>query len=347
MSSQIITPDQIQSLKETIDRAKNIAVTCHMGPDGDAMGSSLAMARVLSAMGKSTTVVVPDCPPLNLMFLPGTDSIVIASCRVDKARLVLGDADLIFVLDYNDLKRVDMMAPMIEQSNARRVVIDHHLNPLIEADIVISRPDLSSTCALVWLVLDACGYTHLIDVEAATCLCTGMMTDTGNFSYNSNDPRLYAILANLMATGVDKDAIYNRLFNTNSESRIRIMGYAQYEKMRLFHDRHASLIALSRKDLADLDYHKGDTEALVNVPLSIPGIVYSIFLREDEPGYVKVSMRSKGEFSVKDLCERHFAGGGHKNAAGGEIHLPIDKAVRQVEALIMTTDAESPQELTC
>ncbi len=342
MSSQIITPAQAKSLREMINRASRIAVTCHMTPDGDAMGSSLCLAHVLSAMGKAVTVVVPDCPPQNLMFLPGAGQIVVASCRPERAQCVFRNSDLIFVLDYNDLKRIDRMAPMVEQSGGKRVVIDHHLNPVIESDLMVSRPDVSSTCALVYLVLEAMGLTVMMGTEAAECCCTGMMTDTGNFSYNSNDPELYRILAALVSKGVDKDAIYNKLFNTNRESRVRLMGYGQSRKMQLIPEHQAALITLSRDELNEFGYHRGDTEALVNVPLSIPGVTYSVFLREDEPGYVKVSMRSKGDFSVKDICERHFGGGGHCNAAGGEMYAPLDDVVAKVIGIMPEYDAQLP-----
>lgn len=300
------------------------------------------MVHVLLSIGKFATVVVPDCPPQNLMFLPGSSHIVVASCRQERAETLLAEADLVVLLDFNDLKRIDRMAPMVEASKAKRVLIDHHLNPSISADVIISRPDVSSTCALLYQVLEAIGLERRISREAAECCCTGMMTDTGNFSYNSNDPQLYRILEKLIAKGVDKDAIYTRLFNTNSESRVRLTGYALSRKMQLLPEHQAAVIALSREELDEYGYKRGDTESLVNVPLSIPGITYSIFLREDESGYVKLSMRSKGDFSVKDICEAHFGGGGHCNASGGEMHAPIADVVQRVLDLLPQYDCMLP-----
>ena len=316
-----------------------------MTPDGDALGASLCMVHVLLSMGKFATVVVPDCPPQNLMFLPGSSHVVVASCRPERAESLLTDADLVVLLDFNDLKRIDRMAPMVEASKAKRVVIDHHLNPSIKADVLISRPDVSSTCALLYQVLESIGLERRISREAAECCCTGMMTDTGNFSYNSNDPQLYRILERLVAKGVDKDAIYTRLFNTNTESRVRLMGYAQSRKMQILPEHQAAVIALSREELDEFGYKRGDTEALVNVPLSIPGITYSIFLREDEPGYVKVSMRSKGNFSVKEICEAHFGGGGHVNASGGEMRAPLEEVLQRVIDVMSQYDSMLPNKV--
>lgn len=344
MSSQIITNSQTEAVRSLIKNAGRVAIVCHMTPDGDAMGSSLCMAHVMLSIGKFATVIVPDCPPQNLTFLPGVDHIVVASCRPERASSLLRDADLIVILDFNDLKRIDRMAPMVEASGAKRVVIDHHLNPSIEADVLISHPEVSSTCALLYMVLESIGLDRKLGKEAAECCCTGMMTDTGNFSYNSNDPRLYRILSELVAKGVDKDAIYTRIFNTNSENRIRLMGYAQSRKMQIFPEHQAALIALSRDELNEFSYRRGDTESLVNVPLSIPGVTYSIFLREDEPGYVKISMRSKGEFSVKELCEKYFGGGGHRNAAGGEMYAPIEEVEAKVISLLSECDSMLPCE---
>lgn len=341
----LLSKAQSDQLSSMIQKSNRVVVTCHMTPDGDALGASLCMVHVLLSMGKFATVVVPDCPPQNLMFLPGSSHVVVASCRPERAESLLTDADLVVLLDFNDLKRIDRMAPMVEASKAKRVVIDHHLNPSIKADVLISRPDVSSTCALLYQVLESIGLERRISREAAECCCTGMMTDTGNFSYNSNDPQLYRILERLVAKGVDKDAIYTRHFNTNTESRVRLMGYAQSRKMQILPEHQAAVIALSREELDEFGYKRGDTEALVNVPLSIPGITYSIFLREDEPGYVKVSMRSKGNFSVKEICEAHFGGGGHVNASGGEMRAPLEEVLQRVIDVLSQYDSMLPNKV--
>lgn len=330
--------EKIERFRQLTDRAKRVAVVCHMTPDGDALGSSLCLMHTLSALGKHVTVVTPDAPPKNLGFLPGSERITVNSYQHDKARNAFLNADLIFCLDFNDLRRIDRTAPLVEASAAPIVMIDHHLNPALEAEIAFSHPEISSTCALLFLVLEAAGLAGHIGREAATCCCAGMMTDTGNFAYNANDPGIYRILAELMERGVDKNDLYNKLFNTNSLTRIRIMGFCQYARLHVLDEHRCAITTLSLQEARDFNYSKGDTEGLVNIPLSIPGIVYSIFLRQDEEDYIKVSMRSKGNFSVKELCERHFDGGGHLNASGGEIRDTLDNAMARILELLPEAD---------
>lgn len=330
--------DILRQFAAIIDDARRVAIVCHMTPDGDALGSSLCLMHVLRSMGKHATVVTPDAPPRSLMFLPGAQEITVASYHHDRAKYLLHNADVIFCLDFNDLKRIDRSAPLVEGSNALRIVVDHHLNPSIEADIVVSQPCKSSTCALLFELFEATGLDRFVGRDAALCCCAGMMTDTGNFAYNANDPQLYATLAKLMERGIDKNDLYNRLFNTNSLSRIRLMGYCQFARTHVLDNHHCAIITLSLDEAREFGYAKGDTEGLVNIPLSIPGIIYSIYLRQDEPGYVKVSMRSKGDFSVKQLCEDNFGGGGHLNAAGGEIHAPLKEALERVMAILPECD---------
>jgi len=332
-------PDLIRQLRNLINSARRIAVVCHMTPDGDALGSSLCLMHTLRAMGKHVTVVTPDAPPKTLMFLPGASEITVASYHCERAKYTFIHADLIFCLDFNDLKRIDRSAPLVMAASAPIVMIDHHLNPVMEPALMFSRPELSSTCALLYLILEASGIDRFIGSDAATCCCAGMMTDTGNFAYNANDPQLYRILSLLMERGVDKNKLYNRLFNTNTLRRIRIMGYCQYARTHMLPEHRCAIITLSLDEVRDFAYTKGDTEGLVNIPLSIPGVVYSIFLRQDEPDYVKISMRSKGNFSVKQLCEDYFSGGGHLNAAGGELRATLDEALSKVLEILPKADA--------
>lgn len=347
MVQNLISQKLLSQAFDLIIKARRVVITCHMTPDGDAIGSSLCAWHLLRAMGKQTAVVTPDCIPSTLNFLPGAGNAVAASVQRDYASRLMSGADLILCLDFNELRRVDRLAPIIEASGAKRIVIDHHLNPDIKADVVISHPEVSSTCALLYSFILQTGLEEYVDTAAATCCCAGMMTDTGNFSYNSLDPRLYLILARLIEKGVDKDELYRRLFNTNSLRRLRIMAYAQFRKMHVMPEHHCAIITLSLAELKEFDYHRGDTESLVNVPLSIPGIIYSIYLREDAENYVKVSMRSRGDFSVRELCERYFGGGGHHNASGGEVSDSLDAALQKVLEIIPECDrmiAESETE---
>ena len=332
-----LDPAVVDRVKQLVLASRNIVITCHVSPDGDALGSSCALWFILKALGKNATVVTADCAPRSLQFLPGVREIVAATRNGDRVHDLIADADLIFCLDFNDITRVDRLSDAISKSPAKKVVIDHHLDPRIEGEIVISRPEISSTSALLYIFMWQAGWTRHLTRNSAACIYTGMMTDTGNFSYNSNDPDLYLIIHDLMRKGIDKDNLYKLVMNTSSESRIRIMGFAQY-RMQILQPHRAAVIMLSEDELKEFGYSKGDTEGLVNIPLSMPEVTYSVFLREDAKNCVKVSMRSKGEFSVSRICEEHFGGGGHTNAAGGEFNGPLDKALQKLLEIIPTYD---------
>ncbi len=317
----------VDRVKQLVLAANEIVITCHVSPDGDALGSSLALCTVLKNLGKKAHVVTADCPPKSLMFLPGVRDIIAATRQTDRAYELFGAADLIFCLDFNDPKRVDRLSEALTRAKAKRVMIDHHLDPCLPADVVISYPEISSTSALLYIFLWQAGWIRYVNRSAAACIYTGMMTDTGNFSYNSNDPDLYLIIHDLLRKGIDKDNLYKLVMNTSSESRLRIMGYGQYRMHRL-PEHKAAVILLSDDELRAFDYSKGDTEGLVNTPLSIPEITYSVFMRQDSDDCIKVSMRSKESFPVNKICEEHFNGGGHTNAAGGEFHGTLSDALQ-------------------
>lgn len=318
---------ELAPLGRLVSEATEVVITCHVSPDGDALGSTLALSRVLSRMGKRAWVITPDMPPKSLHFLPRFYNIIIATQKPERAAELAARADLIFCLDFNALMRLDKFASVISGSNAPKVLIDHHLFPEDFADVVISRPKASSTCYLLYNVLKAMGWDELIDERAAECIYTGMMTDTGGFTYNSNDPGLYPVIGDLVTRGIDKDLIYKLVFDTASESRLRICGYALYKKMHIFPEHRLALITLTRRELDEFGFQKGDTESLVNKPLAMPEVVWSVFLRQDDDGFVKVSSRSKGHFPVNKVCEMLFGGGGHENAAGGEWYGSLDSAV--------------------
>ena len=254
------------------------------------------------------------------------------------------NADLLFCLDYNEPKRIDHMEQAMMASPAKKVMIDHHLHPDPFPDVTISHPEQSSTSVLVYRVLMALGMGECIDRLCAECLFTGMMTDTGNFSYNSNDPDLYEVVADLIRRGMDKDVIYRKVYFSNSLNRLRLNGYAMFNNLSVFPDHHAALITLTRKELNEFQYQKGDTEDLVNRPLTMPDVVYSIFLREEE-GYVKISSRSKGDFPVNMMCKEYFNGGGHLNAAGGEFYGTMEEAIKVFNEIMPLFDKYLPEEI--
>lgn len=337
MFPKVVDEHSAVAINSAIFNAKQIVITCHVAPDGDAIGSSLALWHVLKQMGKNVVIITPDQTPVSLQFLPNFDEIKSYSCDNILCNSIFASADLIFCLDFNALSRVDKMGKVLQEASAIKVLIDHHLYPEDFASIIISHPQISSTCLLLLFVLSQLDLLEHINQEAAECIYTGMMTDTGNFTYNSEDVNIYIAIAELIKKGIRKEYIYKKLYNTNSEERLKLCGYSLGKKMTIYPEHHAALIYLNKQELEQFNYKKGDTEGLVNIPLSIPGVVYSAFLREDEE-YVKVSMRSVGDFPVNLLCENYFNGGGHKNAAGGEFMGSITEAVDLFISLLKEND---------
>lgn len=337
MIAKMVNETDIGMLCRFLEESDKIVITCHVSPDGDAIGASLALMHVLSSIGKNAEIVTPDLPPRNLMFLPGARKILPFTKYTESCKALFEGADLVICLDFNDIKRVDKMADTLLSSPAKKVLIDHHPNPGDFAHLVISHPEMSSTCILLYSVLCQLKLSGKLGKKAAECIYTGMMTDTGNFTYNSSDPNLYIAISELVKKGIDKDKLYQTVCNTNSANRLRLNGYAVHRKMQLFPEHHAAMVALSNDELKEFDYEKGDTESLVNVPLSVPGIVYSAFFRDDVD-YIKVSLRSKGDFAVNRICEKYFNGGGHKNAAGGEFYGTMEEAVTLFMSILDEND---------
>lgn len=333
MISRIVNDESVRRLARLLDEAQRVAIICHVGPDGDAVGSSLALAHVLGNIGKEAKCIIPDATSALLMRLPEAKELVDACKHPDFARALLRDADLIFCLDFNEPRRVDRMAEALLAAKAPKVMIDHHENPSDFASVMISHPEMAATCYVLFRVLCRLELLPEVDATAATQLLAGIMTDTGGFAYNSDDPELFEVVAELLRHGADKQRLYRLLFNTKSENSLRLNAYALDRKMEVDIEMGAALITLSRAELNRYHYSKGDTESLVNQPLAIPGVVYSCFMREEER-YIKVSMRSVGDFPVNEVCAAHFGGGGHINAAGGEYHGTLEEAAEAFRSLM-------------
>lgn len=335
MISPLHEDKKIKALRGLVDDAERIVAIVHMSPDGDAVGSATAFRSVMACMGKEVRIIIPDMMLASLRSLPGAKEAVDATRYPDFAARLIEDADLIVCLDFNELSRIGNLGDLVAKATAKKALIDHHLHPADFADITISRPEMSSTCYLLFKVLCAMEMFDFIDKAAAESLLTGMMTDTGNFSYNASDPEIYIVVSELLKKGADKEKIYRRQFETHSLNSMRLNSYAILNKMEVWEDMGAALITLSRAELNKFHYVKGDTEGLVNRPLAIPGVTYSAFLREED-GYVKVSMRSLDKFPVNELCKQYFGGGGHLNAAGGEYAGTLDEAAQLFRSLLPT-----------
>ena len=327
MINKLIDDESVLLCKKMIEQHDNIVIICHMSPDGDAIGSSLGLYHFLDRLGKNATVVVPDLFPQNLQFLKGSREIVVYTRYPEFAESLIEKADLIFCLDFNALHRIDRLQKALSISQAKKILIDHHLSPEAFCDLTISYPKIASTCELLFRLICSMGMLNVLNTSAAECIYTGMMTDTGNFTYNSNSPEMYIIVSELLKKGVDKDRIYSLVCNTNSADKVRLNGFAVSQRMELLPEDRAAIICLSQEDLKLYDYHKGDSEGLVNVPLGIQGYVVSVFFREDKE-HIKVSLRSKGNYPVNRIASECFGGGGHLNAAGGEFHGTMEEAQR-------------------
>lgn len=319
----------VQKLKTMFAQCKNVVVTAHTSPDGDAMGSCMGMYEYLKRKGKNVSVVVPNYFPDFLHWMKDSDKVVLYDRKRTHANTLIMTADLIVCLDFNDWGRIDEEAPAVQNANAKKVLIDHHLNPRKAGfDVVISHPEASSTCELVWRVLDAMGESDNLTFAGAEDLYAGMYTDTGGFSFNSNNPDIFIILSELLKKGIDKDLINRRINNNFSPDRLRLIGYVLYEKLQVFPEKHASLFALSKEELAKFNYIKGDMEGIVNMPLQIKGHKLSIQLREDtEKPVIRVSTRSVDDVPCNLICEKYFNGGGHKNASGGTLECSLEEAI--------------------
>ncbi|MGM9860088.1 MAG: bifunctional oligoribonuclease/PAP phosphatase NrnA [Muribaculaceae bacterium] len=326
---------KLKRLHRILSDSERIVLLGHSAPDGDAIGSTMALRIVLERLGKDVHVIYPDMIPPQLGVVPGAKDATDATRYPDFARQLLADADAIVCLDFNAPSRIGALAEPLTNAKAPKVLIDHHLNPADFAEVSISRPEMSSTCFLLFKVLCGLELFTFIDKSAAECILTGMMTDTGNFTYNTTDPDIHVVVAELMKLGADPQRIYREQFETHSDNCLRLNSYALLNKMEVFKEDGAALITLSREELNRFHYVKGDTEGLVNKPLAIPEVVYSCFLREED-GYVKVSMRSLGSFPVNELCHEHFGGGGHLNAAGGEFPGTLDEAAALFRSLLAT-----------
>ena len=362
MLTPIFSELEIQTAQEFINQSNNVVILTHMSPDGDAMGSSLAMRHFLEAQGKQVSVIVPNAFPDFLAWLPKANEDIIYESQRAEADALLEQADLVICTDFNDPKRIGSLGDKLLTLPCKKMMIDHHLHPASFPDLTLSYPSSPSTCELVYRLITSLSpisnspqgvqypisdtqypisdTRSPISQDIATCIYTGMMTDTGNFSFNSNYPEMYQIVGELVSFGVNKDEIYNRVFNAYSADRMRLMGYCLYQKMKIFPEHHTALIYLSRKELYRFNFQSGDAEGIVNLPLQIKDIHYSCFMREDKVNptevalaggsktKIKISLRSQGDRPVNVFAKDIFNGGGHANASGGEYYGPLPEAVQ-------------------
>lgn len=331
MLKKIIDEEPIQKAKKYMEKGKSLVIVTHVAPDGDALGSSLGLFHFLSEYGKdNVSVVVPSPFPAFYRWMPGAKDIVIHEKYPDYAEQLIGGADVIFCLDFNEPKRVGKLSGALVAAEGRKIMIDHHLEPAGFCRVTMSYPEISSTSEMIFRFICRMGMFDMINRQAAECIYTGMMTDTGAFTYSSNHPEIYTIVSELIKKGIDKDLIYRKVYQVCSESRLRLMGYVLYEKMKVYSRMRTALITLSQEEMKRFHYTTGDTEGFVNLPLSMGGIDFSAFIREDPDG-IKISLRSVGDFPCNEFASGYFNGGGHKNASGGEFCGSLPDAVAAFE----------------
>jgi len=330
MISKIIAEDLITKVKKAIDNVDKIVIVAHIGPDGDAVGSSLALWHYLMTIDKEPIVIVPNPFPDFLSWMPGAECILDYDHSKEKADELIAAAELIFTLDFNTASRMGDMAEAVLNAKADKILVDHHLHPDTYAKVRISYPEISSTSEMIFRLICRMGDFTMINLACAECIYTGMMTDTGGFTYNSNNHEIYIIIAELIKIGIDKDDIYRKVFNTYSVDRIRLMGYCLFHKMKVYPEYRTALITLTLKELSQFNYVNGDSEGFVNIPLSIAGIDFSVFMREDT-NKIKISFRSQGTFPSNKVASDLFNGGGHLNASGGESSTTLIEAVEKFE----------------
>ncbi len=330
MDLNLLNAEELKLLHDKIVNAQHIVIVGHSRPDGDAIGSCLAWATYLSEQfGKESALVVPNAFPDFLHWLPGRETIVRYDKHPEEVKKLFADSDLVFCLDFNLYSRVDEMEEVLRSAKGEFVMIDHHLGYDLDTVVRASFPDLSSTSEIVFRIVWQMGGFEKLSKKFAICDYCGMMTDTGGFTFASSRPEIFFIICQLLTKGIDKDKIYRNVFNNYSTWAIRLRGYLMSQKLNVFDDLHASYYTMTREDMKNFHYMRGDSEGLVNVPLQIKGMKCSVSLREDDriDGRIWVSLRSVDDFSVEDMAKRFFNGGGHFNASGGKLDCTMDEAV--------------------
>lgn len=332
MRMQAVSQENIRAFREAIQQSTRIAVVGHTHPDGDALGSCTALSLWLSGRGKAVSCIFPDTPADNLLFILSPDiKYLYFDADASAAEAAIRACDLIVQLDCNHFSRTEGLAPFLEASSAQKILIDHHLNPDRESfDIVFSTPEISSASELLYWVLKAAEGDTLgplgLGMTIGTALMAGMTTDTNNFA-NSVFPSTFRMASELIAAGVNRDALLQQLYSSYRENRVRLMGYMQYEGLKVLPEGAAYMI-LTKDIMSRFDLREGESEGLVNVPLSIGAVKLSVLLKEDD-GHFRVSVRSKKGTSAQQLAVRFFHGGGHENASGGKLFIGADIANAQ------------------
>lgn len=332
--------EDIQAVKNLLSEPQKIVIVPHKNPDGDAVGSTLALWHYLKYRGQEATVVVPNDYPKFLKWMSGNDQILNFERENSQAKSRIEAATLIFTLDFNHLGRIGQMEEPFRKLTVPFVMIDHHQEPSDYAEIMYSDVTMSSTCEMVYNFIEYLGDADSITPEMANCLYTGIMTDTGSFKFSSTTAKTHRVVAQLIEKGAESTKIHHRVFDTNTPGRLHLLGTA-LNNMVILEQYKAAYITLSQDELDAHKYQKGDTEGFVNYGLTLEGIIFAaIFIENTEEGIIKISFRSVGDFSVNEFARKHFEGGGHTNAAGGKSDASLKETTTYFESLLKDYAAE-------
>lgn len=324
--------ENIHELKALLSAPKDIIIISHRNPDGDAIGSSLALYHYLCNFGHAVHVVLPSEYPDVFQWMPGISEIIVFDTEPDRTREVIERAQLIFCLDFNSLDRIDKVGELIQPLKAKKILIDHHLYPEPFADYMMSDTLASSTAEMVYDFIILMGHKKEIGPATAECIYTGIVTDTGSFKF-STSPKLFRIVAELLELGVDDYRLQDLIFNSLDEKQLRLLGHCLNNRMEILPEYRTGIIALTKEDYEDFEIVRGETEGIVNYLLKMRDITLAAFITE-QPNIVKLSLRSKGDFSVQDIARKHFKGGGHRNASGGFSFQPLKATLRKFKELL-------------
>ncbi len=324
----------IKAIDALLQAPQRIVIVPHKNPDGDAVGSTLALCHYLNNLGQQATVIAPNDFPNFLKWLPKSEEIVIFEKDASTAKELIANATVIFTLDFNHLGRIGQLQTHLEAATATFVMIDHHQEPADYAHIMYSDVSMSSTCEMVFNVLEGLNGLDRITPEIAICLYTGIMTDTGSFKYASTSSRTHTVAAKLIEKGANNSLAHHKVYDTNSPSRLHLLGCA-LKNMVILEEYSTAYITLSQEELDANNFKKGDTEGFVNYGLTLDGIVFAvIFIENKEEGIIKISLRSEGDFSVNEFARAHFNGGGHNNASGGRSEMSLEETTAYFTSLL-------------
>ena len=333
--------ENIEGFKKLLTGSKEVVITVHTNPDADALGSALGWASILEKQGHKVTVISPNEYPDFLKWMKGNENVVVFEKAVEQATSLVGQAEVIFCLDFSDLQRIGELGELVRTSAAAKVMIDHHLEPENFADFEQWSTEAGATAELIYDLCEELGWTDLISPEEADCLYSGVMTDTGGFRHPNTTKHIHEVVAKLIEAGAHTAKVAKLIYDTNTESRLRFMGFTLSQRLVVMKEYQAAYIYITLDDQKKFNVQKGDTEGLVNYALSIAGITLAAMFTESKD-MVKISFRSVGSFSVNEFARKYFNGGGHANAAGGRSDEKIQDTVERFKALVI----ENKEEIT-